>query len=180
MKKITIVLLCLISLSAMADKYFTKTGKLSFYSKATLENIEAHNRAVGVLLNTATSELSFSLLIKSFVFEKKLMQEHFNENYMESGKFPKAKFRGKVTDLSKVNFSKNGKYKVNVVGSLSIHGVTKKVSETGTIVISGGKPTLKSSFSVRLADYKIKIPGAVKDKIAKDVKIIIDADLKKL
>lgn len=180
MKKITIIFLCLISFSAFADKYFTKTGKISFYSKATMENIEAHNRATGILLNTETNELRFSVLIKSFVFEKKLMQEHFNENYLESNKYPKAKFKGKVTNLSKVNFAKNGKYPVNVVGLLTIHGATTTVTEKGTITIKDGKPTLKSTFNATLTDYKIKIPRAVKNKIAKEVKIVIDADLKKL
>lgn len=180
MKKITIILFCLITFSATADKYFTKTGKISFYSKATLENIEAHNRATGVLLNSTTGDLRFSVLVKSFVFEKKLMQEHFNENYLESGKYPKATFKGKIVNIGKVNFSKNGKYPVKVAGTLSIHGVSKKVTEAGYIIVKNGAPTLTSSFKATLSNFKIKIPGAVKDKIAKDVKIVIDAKLKKL
>ena len=180
MKQLAIILFCLISFSATADKYFTKTGKISFYSKAAVENIEAHNRAAGVLLNTETKDLRFSVLIKSFVFEKKLMQEHFNENYLESGKYPKATFKGKVLNLGSVDFNKNGRYPVKVSGTLTIHGVSKKVVQSGVIIIKSGYPTLKSTFNITLSDYKIKIPGAVRDKIAKKVKVVVDADLKKL
>jgi len=177
---ITLSLIVLCSFTASADKYFTRTGKISFYSDATMEKIEAHNRAVGVLLNTETSKLKFSVLIKSFVFDKKLMQEHFNENYLESDKFPKSKFNGTVKGLDKVNFKKDGKYPVRVSGKLSIHGITKPVSQSGFIIVKEGTPTLSSTFKVLLADYNIKIPSAVKSKIAKDVKISLEASLKKL
>lgn len=180
MKKIITILLCLVTLTASADKYFTKTAKVSFTSKAPLEKIEARNGATGVLLNTDNGDLRFSMLIKSFVFEKKLMQEHFNENYMDSDKYPKATFKGKVKNIAKVNFSKDGKYPVTVSGVLSIHGVKKNVTEKGFITIKNGKPTLVSNFSVLLTDYKVKIPSAVRDKIAKDVKIRVNASLKKL
>ena len=180
MKQITILLFCLIALTATADKYLTKTGKISFYSDAPLEKIEAHNRAVGVLLNSETGDLRFSVLVKSFVFEKKLMQEHFNENYLESSKHPKSTFTGKITNMSAVNLSKDGKYIVKVDGTLKIHGIAKKVSESGYIIVKNGALSLDASFSVTLEEYKIKIPGAVKDKISKDVKIVIDADLKKI
>ncbi len=180
MKQIIILLLSLIAFTATADKYFTKTGKISFFSSAPMEKIEAHNGAIGVLLNSATGALSFKVLIKSFVFEKKLMQEHFNENYMDSDKYPKAMFKGKVKDISKVNFSKDGKYPVKVSGDLTIHGVKKAVVESGYIIVKKGIPTVSSNFSVKLTDYKVKIPRAVRDKIAKDVKIKINARLKKL
>lgn len=180
MKQIIVLLFSLIAFTATADKYFTKTGKVTFLSSAPMEKIEARNGAVGVLLNTTSGDLRFSVLIKSFVFDKKLMQEHFNENYMDSDKYPKATFKGKVLGISKVNFSKNGKYPVKVTGSLTIHGVKKQVSESGYIQVKNGKPTLLSNLSVKLTDYKIKIPSAVKDKVSKTVKIKVDATLKKL
>lgn len=179
MKNLIIALLCLTTLNATADKYFTKTGKVSFYSKAKIEDIEAHNGAVGILLNS-DGNLKFSVLIKSFVFEKKLMQEHFNENYLESDKYPKAKFSGKVANISKVNFKKDGNYPVNVTGKLTLHGVTKTVSEKGYVKVKGDKVKLQANFKVNLAAHKIKIPGAVKNKIAKDVSIKVNATLKKL
>jgi len=181
MKKYILLFLILsISVSLSAQKYFTKTAKVSFYSSAPLENIEATNNAVGILLNAESGDLNFSLLIKSFVFEKKLMQEHFNENYLESDKFPKAKFQGKITNLSEVNFTKDGKYTIEVSGDLSIHGETNRIKEPAVILIKNGKPSVGASFSVLLSDYKIKIPSAVRDKISKDVKIIISGSLKEL
>jgi polyisoprenoid-binding protein YceI len=182
MKKYITILIGLIAITvtAQADKYFTKTGKISFYSKAPMETIEANNGAVGVLLNTETNELNFSVLVKSFVFEKKLMQEHFNENYMDSDKYPKAKFSGKVKNMSSVNFDKDGTYPVQVSGTLSIHGKSNKVNEKGFIVVKNGTPAISSIFNITLTDYNVKIPRAVKDKIAKDVKIKIVAGLKKL
>jgi polyisoprenoid-binding protein YceI len=177
---IALSLLILCSLTASADKYFTRTGQISFYSDATMEKIEAHNRAMGVLMNTETNNLKFSVLIKSFVFDKKLMQEHFNENYLESDKYPKSKFNGTIKGLSKVNFKKNGKYPVRVSGKLSIHGKTKAISQSGFITIKNGSPTLSSTFKVLLSDYGVKIPSAVKNKISKDVKITLKATLKKM
>ncbi len=181
MKKIIAVLIAsTIAFSSSADKYFTKTGKINFYSKTPIENIEAQNNAVGILLNTTTSELSFSVLIKSFVFEKKLMQEHFNENYMESSKYPKAKFSGKVKNMSSVNFNKDGTYPIVVNGTLSIHGKSNEVEQKGFIVIKNGAVAISSNMSVLLSDYNVKIPRAVRDKISKDVKIKIVSALRKL
>jgi YceI-like domain. len=100
-------------LSATAqDKYFTKSGKISFYSKSSLENIEAHNKSVTCVLDTKTGNLQFAILMKGFEFEKALMQEHFNENYVESHKFPKADFKGQVTNNAMINYAKDGSYPV--------------------------------------------------------------------
>lgn len=180
MKKIIIALLLFINISASADKYLTKTGKIIFNADAAVEKIEGTNRAVGILLNSETGDLNFSVLIKSFVFEKKLMQEHFNENYLESDKYPKSTFAGKITNLSAINFSKDGSYKANVSGKMTIHGVTKEVTSTGTIVIKNSKPTLTSSFTIKLSDYNITIPNLVKDKVSNNVRIKVDAELSKI
>jgi polyisoprenoid-binding protein YceI len=105
------------------------------------------------------------------------MQEHFNENYMESDKFPKASFKGQIINLSAIQFSKDGEYKTDVKGKLTIHGVTKDVTFSGKIIVRSGKLLIASSFSVLLADYNIAIPGAVKDKVAKEVKINVQVSL---
>ncbi|HAD33841.1 MAG TPA: YceI family protein [Chitinophagaceae bacterium] len=174
-----IILLCMLSLcmSLHAQKYMTKTGTVNFTSKAPLETIEGKNKAVSCLLDSETGTIDFIVLIKSFVFDKKLMQEHFNENYMESDKFPKASFKGQITNLSAIQFSKDGEYKADVKGKLTIHGVTKDVSYSGKIIIRSGKLILASSYSVLLADYNIAIPGPVKDKVAKEVKINVQVSL---
>jgi hypothetical protein len=155
--------------------YMTKTGKVSFYSRAkAMEKVEADNNEVSSILNTQTGDLVFAILIKSFHFESALMEEHFNENYLESNKFPKSTFKGKISNLSAVNFTKDGAYPVTVEGDLTLHGVTKKISSTGSITVKGGKPAAFSKFSVKLKDYNITIPSLVKDKISEDIDVTAD------
>jgi hypothetical protein len=106
------------------DRYFTKTGKIDFFSNASMEDIEAKNKTVTAVLDTKTGAIAFSVQMKGFEFEKALMQEHFNENYVESNKYPKSTFKGKVLNVSAVNFSKDGAYPVSVEGDLTFHGIT--------------------------------------------------------
>jgi polyisoprenoid-binding protein YceI len=108
------------------------------------------------------------------------MQEHFNENYVESDKFPNATFKGKVTNLTEINFTKNGKYKAMVEGDLTIHGVTKKVKQTGTFEIKDGKILTNAKFSIAIKDYNIKIPNTVLKNIAENVDITVNVSLDKL
>ena len=159
MKKATVLVLGLVfAVSGVfaQDKFFTKTGKISFYSKATLENIEAHNRSVTAVLDSKTGNMQFSALVKGFEFEKALMQQHFNENYLETTKYPKAEFKGQVVNNADVNYTKEGTYNVKVKGNLTIHGETKPVEADGTITVKGDKVQAESEFTVQLADYKIK------------------------
>ena len=175
MKKLlfsTTLLIC--SNLVFAQKYFTKNGSISFFSKTTVENIEADNNQVMSVLNATTGELQFSLLIKGFHFKKALMEEHFNENYLESDQFPKATFKGIITDFTKVNFSKNGVYPVVVSGDLNMHGITNKINSKGNIIIKEGTITGSSVFIVPLADYKIVVPALVESKISKTIEIKIN------
>ncbi len=158
---------------AAAQKHFTKNGSISFFSKTSLENIKADNNQVLSVLNAQTGEIQFSVLVKSFHFEKALMEEHFNENYLESEKFPKASFKGNITDMSRVNFATDGMYTVPVTGDMTIHGITKKLNTTGTITIKSGKVSASSKFFVKLADYNISIPSIVKDNIAESVEVTV-------
>ncbi len=176
MKKIFLsaTLLFIISGIAKAQKYYTKNGNISFFSKTSLEDIKADNNQVMSVLNAGTGELQFSVLIKSFHFPKALMEEHFNENYMESAKYPKSTFKGTVADISKVNFVVDGTYPVTVSGELTIHGVTKKVTTNGKFVVKGGKITGNAVFSVALADYKIEVPKLVENNIAKNIEITVN------
>lgn len=137
-------------------KYSTNSGKISFYSSAPLENIEALNSKVTSILDTENGNIVFSMAIKDFVFEKSLMQEHFNENYMESEKFPKSTFKGKITNLSEVNFDQNGKYPATIEGELLIHGVTKQVKVTGFIEVKDGKIMANAKFPIRVKITMLK------------------------
>jgi hypothetical protein len=169
------------SLSSQAqDKYFTKTGKIEFSSKASMEDIDAKNKTVAAILDTKTGALQFSALMKGFEFPKALMQEHFNENYVESDKYPRAEFKGSVTNNANIDYTKDGSYTAQVSGQLTIHGVTKSVNTTGTFKVDGGKIDANAVFNVLVSDYKIKIPSIVKDKISNTIKVTVDCRLEPL
>jgi polyisoprenoid-binding protein YceI len=160
-------------LSGYSQKYMTKNGYIGFYSHTPIEDIKADNNQVASVLDIASGEMVFQVLIKSFRFEKALMEEHFNENYMESEKYPKAIFKGKITNLSAVNFSKNGTYDAIVEGDLTIHNVTNKISTKGTIEIVTGGINATSKFMIAPEDYKISIPWIIRDKINKTLEVTV-------
>ncbi len=168
----------LTAFSPAGNIYVTRTGHIWFFSKAPLENIEAHNRQASSSLNIETGEMAFQVLIKGFEFQKALMQEHFNENYMESSKFPKATFKGKIKNPAAVKFRKAGTYNVEVEGELTIHGVTNFVSAPGTITVNKDGINAASGFKVALKDYNITIPSLVKDKIAEIIDITVEMNYK--
>jgi polyisoprenoid-binding protein YceI len=181
MKNLILVLTALLIFTgANAQKFMTKTGKIVFNSDAPLEKIEAVNKQVNSALDTKTGSFVFKVMIKSFVFEKALMQEHFNENYMESDKFPQSTFTGSITNIKDVNFSKDGVYNVNVEGPLTIHGVTKSIKTKGTLEVKAGKVTGKAVFNVLLKDYNITLPSMVIGKVAENIAITVDVTMDKL
>lgn len=156
-------------------KLFTKNGIVTFYSKAPIENIEAHNNKLLSVWDMATGKVEFSVLMKGFEFEKALMQEHFNENYMESDKFPKAIFKGIIREPVNSFLVKDGTFNVTVSGTLTLHGVTKEVNVPATISIKNNEISAASTFSVKPADYNIKVPRIVKNNISNIIliKVII-------
>ena len=182
MKKTGILtVLILFSFFANAQgKYYTKTGKISFYSKTSVENIDAVNKSAIAVLDSKTGDLQFSVLMKGFEFKKAMMQEDFNTDYVESSKFPKAEFKGQVTNNSEINYSTDGNYTAKVKGKLTIHGETKDIETTGTISVKGGKVQVQSTFDVRIADYKITIRKLYKDNISSAVKVTVDCSLEPL
>lgn len=165
--------------SISAQNFFTRDGKVKFdaTSANSPEQIEALNNTGTCVLDASSGKMQWAVLIKGFRFEKALMQEHFNENYMDSGKFPKATFLGSITNLNEVNLKQDGTYNAVVSGKMTIHGVTKDINTNGALTVGGGNIRLNAGFSVALADYDISIPGLVADKLAKEAKILIDATL---
>jgi polyisoprenoid-binding protein YceI len=115
--------------------------------------------------------------MKGFEFEKALMQEHFNENYVESDKFPKAEFKGLIGDNEKVNYSKDEIYAIKVRGKLTIHGETQDVETNGKLIVQNGKINVSADFNVILSDYRVSIPGLVADKVSKNAKISVACQL---
>lgn len=171
---LSLPLFILLGVSAVAQsKYFTKAGKISFFSKSSMENIEAVNNKVVSVLDVVSGQLEFAVLMKGFEFEKALMQEHFNENYVESDKFPKALFKGTIENSKAISLTTDNVATVKVIGSLTMHGVTNPVNTTAIITIKNGVIAASSSFTITLADYKITIPDLVAEKINKKITITI-------
>jgi hypothetical protein len=160
--------------AAIGQKFFTKTGNIFFSATSSMEKIEATNKSANCVFDAASSKIEWGVLLKGFQFEKALMQEHFNENYVESTKFPKSTFKGTVSGF---DAKKGGVQSVKVVGDLTIHGVTKSITTSGTMTVKGNAIAVDATFNVLLADYKIDIPSVVKDQIAKSVKINIATSL---
>jgi polyisoprenoid-binding protein YceI len=177
---IGIMMVLVASLSLSAQKYITKTGFIRFYSDAPLEKIEAINRQVNAALDITTGDMVFKVLMKSFHFEKALMQEHFNDSFVESDKYPNAEFRGKVTNLKDVAFGKDGTYNATIEGKLTIHNVTRDVKQTGTFQVANGKILGKAKFNLLLSDYHVSIPTAVARNISNSVEVTVDIVLDKL
>lgn len=170
------VIFCFCAQVAISQQYYSKTGKISFFSDTDMEKIEAENSSASTVIDFSTGAIEWAVLIQGFKFEKALMQDHFNENYMESSKFPKSKFKGVIQDYKQVNLSKDGEYKVKVTGDLEIHGVTKSITTEAVLMIKNGTLSAKSKFSVKIADYDIKVPKLVENNIANEVDITISAD----
>jgi YceI-like domain len=158
------------------DVQVTKTGLISFSSRSKLEDIDAVNNEASGLLNTKTGDMVFAVLMKGFHFKRALMEEHFNENYVESDKYPKSTFKGKIKNISKVDFSKDGNYAVTVDGELVLHNVTRKISVPAVIKVQGGKINGNTKFAVKAKDYDIKIPSLVADKISEDIDIVVNCN----
>jgi hypothetical protein len=177
--KISLILLLAYLLSYPIDtlaqhRYFTRSGHISFFSQAPLENIEAYNKQVVSFIDFNTGEIVFSVPMKAFQFKKSLMQQHFNENFVESDKYPKATFKGKITNIENIDLTKNNTYLVNVEGILSIHGEDKEIQTVGKLEVKGKQIQGKSALSVTPQEFNIKIPSLLHDNIAKRIDIKVD------
>lgn len=153
------------------DRYLTRSGHIKFFSSAPLEDIEAHNYKALSIVDLSKGQIAVDLLIKAFEFEKKLMQEHFNENYMESGKYPKSTFKGTFDVPAGLKAMEDGTYALDVKGDLSIHGVEKPIDTQATLTVKDGKLEGEVVFKVKVKDYKISIPKVVVRNIAEEVEV---------
>ncbi|MFZ9387598.1 MAG: YceI family protein [Chitinophagaceae bacterium] len=181
MKKIFVTCLLFLLLAGMtsAQIWYTKVAAIGFdaTAPASPERIEGKNRSATCVLDSKTGAIQFSVLMKGFAFERALMEEHFNENYVESNKYPKAEFKGKVKDMEDIDLSKDGNYTVKVKGDLSLHGETREVETTGQIRATGGKVSATAAFIIKLSAFNISIPGLVADKVGKEARISVDCTL---
>ncbi|TGE10618.1 YceI family protein [Hymenobacter fodinae] len=158
---------------AQETRYQTRTGTTSFFSSSPLEAIEARSQQTAALLDLQTGQLAFSIPIRSFEFKRSLMQEHFNENYLESERYPKATFSGRLlqVNLPELREAASKVQSVTAEGDLTIHGVTRRVQVPGTLQLQNGQLLVQATFNVAPADYKIEIPALVRDHIAKNVQV---------
>lgn len=179
MKKIVWIFLLVICCDkGYSQMFMTRNGYTGFFSKTPLEDIKAENRQVYAVIDASKKNIAFTCLVKGFLFRKELMQEHFNENYIESDKFPKANFVGSYT--GEVNAGKNGSYPVQVKGQLTLHGITKTIDAPATIEVKDSKLIGTTEFKLTPADFNIQIPALVREKIAKqiDVHVLVECNPK--
>ena len=182
MKKSILILLAISSIGLMSFTFATQKMTSSkthvkFYSTTTAENIEANNYKAVSTLDKATGDVVFSVPMQSFQFAIALMQKHFNsKKFLDTKTYPKAKFVGKITNLSSIKFDTDGTYPANVTGNMTLHGETKEIKETGSVIIKDGKVSVKTEFNLTLADYKIAFEkGKPSTNIAKTVKVTTTA-----
>ena len=170
MKNIYFILFTIlfVNQSFSQDKYLTKEGFVSFFSHSLVEDIKADNNQVLSIIDIKTGEIAIQMLMKSFFFKKALMQEHFNENYVESNKYPKAKFNGKIINFTQLNEQIN---ETEIKGVLLFHGKEKEISTLAIVDFQDEEIVLTGEFTVEVADFNIKIPSVVRNNIAKTIKI---------
>jgi polyisoprenoid-binding protein YceI len=171
MKSIYLLFFSFVVTEAICQKYSVEKGSASFFSHATIEDIAAKNEKVAGLFNASTGDVAFSISINEFQFAKSLMKEHFNEKYMESDKYPKATFQGKVSGF---DLNSNQVQQAVAMGKMTIHGQTKDVEVPGTIEKQGDRLIFKAKFIAKLEDYKIAIPQLMWQNIAEQVEVTID------
>ncbi|MBY0481029.1 MAG: YceI family protein [Chitinophagaceae bacterium] len=177
LKKCFFTVLCLSSSIMMLSAqpvFSTKTARVRFFSSTPAEDIEAVNTQALSKFDSKSGQVNFMLLIKGFVFENELMQKHFNEEYLESAKFPKSEFKGQILNIASINLLKNGSYPTTAEGTITIHGVSQKIKATGTITVANGKLSLKSVFKLKIKDFNIAGSDIGKS-IASELEITVDS-----
>ena len=182
MKNITIVLIFSFFLfSAYSqDRYATRNGLVSFYSETSLESIKAVNNQVSCVFDIKTGDIVFQIKMVGFHFKRALMEEHFNEKYIDSEEYPKSTFIGRIHDWSPAFLDRSNTLDVSALGIIEIHGIKKEINAEGRIRFKQETIDISSEFVLTIADFNIDIPNLVKDKIAKKVQINVDVQLQRM
>ena len=154
-------------------KYIDRRGKAIFFSSAPLEDIRAENNQAVSIIDAESGDVVASMLMRSFNFRKSLMEEHFNENYVESDKYPKATFKGRITNVGEIDFSRDGKYVLEITGDLTLHGVTRPLTISAEAQVSQGAIQAKAVFPLKVKDFDIKVPRLVINNIAEEVEVTV-------
>ncbi|HPR31054.1 MAG TPA: YceI family protein [Prolixibacteraceae bacterium] len=173
MKALIFLALLLSGFEIQAQIYLTRIGNVRFFSQTAIENIEAVNNQVSCIVNLSSGEVVSKMLMKSFRFEKALMEEHFNENYVESDLYPQASLNAKIANIDAIDKNDPEKQSVTLKGTLSIHGISNPVTIAGSLQIQGDKIIATSTFIVKPEDYNIRIPKIVRNNIAKEIEVSV-------
>jgi len=175
--KIIFIISMMASLVFSKDLYMTRNGNVDFFSSTPLEDIKAVNNQVSCVLNKENGQFAFQVPIKAFTFKNALMQEHFNESYLESDIYPKSIFKGEIIGWDDIQLSQDS-LNILIEGDLTIHGVKNQVRQSGRVWVSSGVIYGESTFSVRLVDYQVKVPKIVRENIAEVIKVNVKVKLK--
>jgi hypothetical protein len=160
------------------ELYLTRSGNIDFFSSTPIEDIKAINKQVSCVLDRNNGQFAFQAPIKAFTFKNALMQEHFNESYLESDVYPKAVFKGKVLGWNNIELSKDS-LEVFIEGDLTMHGETNQIKQSGAMWLSSGSIRGECVFNVNLVDYNVKVPKIVRENIAEIIKVNVSVELKK-
>lgn len=167
------------ALGQSPKKYIDRTGSANFVADGIIkDDVQAKTNTVTAVLDPATGQVQVRIPVNSFVFRKALMQEHFNENYLESHQFPFANYKGQIAQWDATKLQKSGTQKIRFEGKLEIHGITKDVVESGTMEVGNGQIRMTTDLKVAVADFGIKVPALVRDKIAKEAAVHVEVNLK--
>jgi hypothetical protein len=178
MKKLIAIATLFLSLHLSAQEFVDKKGTVHFFSAATVENIEATTHSAVCAMNTGSKKVVAKIPVTSFVFKDKLMQEHFNENYLESDKYPYAALSGMIQE--NIDFTKDGVYDVTIKGTFEIHNVKAEKEVKGKLTIKNGVPTnATAKFDIKLADHKIKIPSLLGANISESEAVDVNFNFEK-
>ena len=170
MKILSTVFVCLffVSFANGQERFLTKKGMISFFSETPIENIEAQNNQVLSIVDATSGKMAIAILMKSFMFKKALMQEHFNENYVESDKYPKATFKGDIIDFETITTFERS---IAIKGNLTIHGKTKEITIKALTKKIDAVLEMTGDFFINLTDFDVKIPSIVKNNISEKIKV---------
>jgi polyisoprenoid-binding protein YceI len=156
--------------------YLADSCRISFFSATSMEDIQADNTISKPVMSTATGDIQISISNADFVFKSRLMGEHYNEDYMESAKYPHTVFKGKVNE--KVDYKTDGVNQVTVTGSMNMHGVIKTITIPGTLTIQNGIIFITAKFDVKMVDYNIKVPSVLGNNLSDHVAVTLSATMK--
>jgi polyisoprenoid-binding protein YceI len=180
MKKILfLALFSSLTYAAQAQVYTGKTINVEFYSHTPVEDIKAKTPVMTSVVDFKTNSFAFKIPVKTFDFPNDLMEEHFNENYLESAKYPNATFTGKMASSDKIDLSKDGTHNVIAEGVLEVHGVKQDRKLPATLTVKDGKVKIDCKFNIHLSDHKIEVPSIVVSKLSEDIAVTVNVAMEK-